>query len=131
VNQNESEVKREATARPWVVANGREIHDRITRFDESGARIGETANRIALIEYPYGDGEGRNANAELIVRAVNAHDGLVAACQATLMFHSALVWDDDACKRWLALTGSPEATTRPLCDFVRAALSAAKGASAS
>ena len=39
-----------ATPWPWVAANRNEIHDRETRFDERGIRIGSTANGIATID---------------------------------------------------------------------------------
>ncbi len=55
---------------------------------EVGERIGDgspvvtyQARDIATVENYYGDGE---ANAELIVRAVNAHDDLLAACKALM-----------------------------------------------
>lgn len=56
------------------------------------------------------------------------HDGdLLKACKATLLFHGAGHWDDEKRLEWLNLTGHSEATTKVLCDFVRAAL--AKGQS--
>jgi hypothetical protein len=72
-------MERKHTPTPWHVANGSHIHDKPTEFDETGARIGDTPNRIAAIEYPYGDAEGKAFNAEYIVRAVNCHDELVEA----------------------------------------------------
>ena len=60
---------KEATARPWIAEQGgRHIH----------------ANRdICLIVGKFEDPEA-DANAELIVRAVNAHDELLAACKALM-----------------------------------------------
>ena len=55
---------------PWV-AVGNEVHDRVTKFDTNGARVGETANRIARVEC--GDAD---ALAERIVAAVNACAGI-------------------------------------------------------
>ena len=39
-----------ATPGPWIAANRDEIHDKETRFDEHGARIGATANGIATMD---------------------------------------------------------------------------------
>jgi len=69
------------TPRPWIVACINEIHDHRAKFDSSGARIGDTPNRIAKIEYPYANEDEQEANAVLIVRAVNCHDSLVEACE--------------------------------------------------
>jgi len=62
-----------ATARPWVVEHDGESDER-TYFPV----ITFGARNIAVVEAYYGDGA---ANAALIVRAVNAHDKLVAACE--------------------------------------------------
>jgi hypothetical protein len=80
-------MERKHTPTPWHVANGSHIHDKPTEFDETGARIGDTPNRIAAIEYPYGDAEGKAFNAEYIVRAVNCHDELVRALDNLVYFH--------------------------------------------
>lgn len=34
----------------WFFVNGNEIHDRETKYNENGARIGDTPNLIATIE---------------------------------------------------------------------------------
>lgn len=60
-----TETKDTATARPW----------RNTRGGDIGGE------RLACIAYGIDDAE-RDANAALIVRAVNAHDALVAALAA-------------------------------------------------
>lgn len=57
------------SAQGWVVANGDEVHSHAAEFDESGARIGPTPNRIAVVDYPYSDAAGRAANARLIAAA--------------------------------------------------------------
>jgi hypothetical protein len=54
---------------PLVVANGNELHDRPTLHDEHGARIGETPNRVARVEYPYDSPEGQAAVAHLLAAA--------------------------------------------------------------
>jgi hypothetical protein len=46
------------------------------------------------------------------------------ALRATLTFYRAGPWDDAARRRWHALTGANEATTKALCDLVRQALAA-------
>jgi hypothetical protein len=54
------------TPGPWVIA-GSQIHDRVTFFDENGARTGETPNSIAEVHaMPFGEQE---ANARLIAAA--------------------------------------------------------------
>ena len=45
------------------------------------------------------------------------------ALEAVLLFFDSSPWGDDKAERWLALTGHEEATTKVLCDGVRAALS--------
>lgn len=63
------------------------------------------------------------ANARLIAAAPDMYEAL----QATLLFHSASPWDCEKQNRWRELTGKDEATTRALCDLVRAALAKAEG----
>lgn len=54
------------TPGPWFIA-GDEIHDRETKYDEHGARIGETANSICEMHpAPHGAGD---ANGRLIAAA--------------------------------------------------------------
>jgi len=60
-----------------VVANGNEIHDQATEYDASGARIGNTANMVARVEYPYGNAAGQAKTAMLFAAA----DDLLAACE--------------------------------------------------
>lgn len=66
----------EPTPGPWCRANGNEIHDKPTHYDESGSRTGDTPNRIAVVEYPYGDSTGQDANAALIAAAPTMRDAL-------------------------------------------------------
>lgn len=61
------------------------------------------------------------ANGTLIAAAPALRD----ACEAVLMFHSGGAWDAARAEEWLALTGSNEATTKALCDFVRKAVNLA------
>ncbi len=62
-------MKTQHTPGPWFAVNdGTSIHDRLTRFDEYGARIGETPNAIADIYTMPRLGE-REANARLIAAA--------------------------------------------------------------
>jgi len=76
------------TPGPWYVSPRQfttEIHDKDMKQDEHGAWCGDRPTRIATI-----DGLNIEANAALIVRAVNAHEALVAACEALL--HSLEMW---------------------------------------
>lgn len=50
------------------------------------------------------------------------HALAIKGVRAALLFHSASPWDDTKRLRWLELTGSTEATTRALCDFLRSIL---------
>lgn len=47
---------------------------------------------------------------------------LLRACEATLLFHRGGEWTDDDRLNWVSYTGMPFATTRVLCDTVRAAV---------
>jgi hypothetical protein len=54
---------------------------------------------------------------------------LLDACRATLLFHG-VKWTDSERQEWRNITHHEEATTRVLCDTVRAAIAAAtKGGS--
>lgn len=50
---------------------------------------------------------------------VTRSEAMRRACRATLMFHRGGAWCRE---KWNKLTGQDEATTKSLCDFVRAAL---------
>lgn len=76
--------------------------------------------------------ENINANLAFIGKRI---DALQAACKMTLLFHSASPWDASKRIQWnelrrqinLAIDGIPgeifeDATTKVLCDAVRAAL---------
>ena len=59
-------MKLQHTPGPWVIS-GHDIHDRETRFDDSGARVGTTPNAIAQVYLvPVGC---RESNASLIAAA--------------------------------------------------------------
>ena len=47
---------------------------------------------------------------------------LLDACNAVLMFYRAGQWTRDDGIAWKKLVGADEATTKVLCDFVRAAI---------
>jgi hypothetical protein len=76
------------TPGPWFYVNdGREIHDRITKFDEHGARIGRTPNRIASIDFmpslfEFPENEIREANARLIAAAPDLLEALLSITEA-------------------------------------------------
>lgn len=78
-----------------------------------------------------------NAFLAKTITGFNRHGGekeaLVTACEMVLMFHSSGPWDDNKRKLWkahlLVLLGSDandEATTKRLCDAIRAALAIVK-----
>ena len=48
--KHESKQNASNTPGPWFLQNGREIHDKDTQFDASGARIGDTPNLIATVD---------------------------------------------------------------------------------
>lgn len=48
----------------------------------------------------------------------------ISALEATLMWFNESNWDDAKRQKWERLTGNKEATTRVLCDCVRAAIAA-------
>ncbi len=54
-----------------------------------------------------------------------ARDALIASCRATLLFYKVGAWTATDAALWLILTGSEDASTRNLCDTVRAALAKA------
>lgn len=47
---------------------------------------------------------------------------MLSALEAVLLFHSGGDWDEKKRSKWKSLTGKDEATTKVLCDLVRAAL---------
>lgn len=52
---------------------------------------------------------------------------LLDACKATLLFHRGLEdWNTDGAPTWAKLTGGREATTKGLCDCIRAAIDQAE-----
>lgn len=50
------------------------------------------------------------------------------AAEATLLFHSAETWTAEKTLRWVRLTGTTAATTKALCDTVRAGIENAEAA---
>lgn len=52
------------TPAPWHLVNGNEIHDRETKFNDNGGRIGETPNLVAIEKFPNG-----SANADFIANS--------------------------------------------------------------
>ena len=50
------------------------------------------------------------------------NERLREALRLTLLFHSGSPWDDSKRLAWLKITGVEEATTKVLCDTIRAAL---------
>jgi hypothetical protein len=47
---------------------------------------------------------------------------IIDVLRAVLMFHDGATWDANRRAEWKRITGSDEATTKVLCDHVRAAL---------
>jgi hypothetical protein len=79
----------EATKRPWYASHDGNGYDHI-----QSAAVNED-NYVARVDST--DAQG-NANADLIVKAVNSHDALVAAleaCQIALRTHSPNVPEDE------------------------------------
>jgi hypothetical protein len=60
-------------------------------------------------------------------RAAEAAPILLGAVTAALLFHSDSPWTPEKRTDWRELTGSDEATTKVLCDTLRAAQAAALG----
>ena len=89
------------------------------------AQSKDAAHTIALVgEYWPLEAAGEVlANANLMAAAPSMEDAL----KAVLLFHSGGEWDSLRRAEWAALTGSSEATTKVLCDTVRAALAKAGG----
>ncbi len=52
---------------------------------------------------------------------------LVDALEAVLLFHAGGPWDGASAQRWRDLTGGDNASTKGLCDVVRAALAKTRG----
>ncbi len=50
---------------------------------------------------------------------------LYEACKAVLMFHRGGPWEDNDAEEWKRLTGQEDATTKVLCNTVRAAIAKA------
>ncbi len=55
-------------------------------------------------------------------KAVKYHDRLVAALQLPLLFYSGGAWHEGPADKWREITGNDNATTRGLCDHIRALL---------
>lgn len=47
------------------------------------------------------------------------------ACEAVLIFHAGGEWTSSMQNRWLDITQSPDATTRGLCETIRAVIAKA------
>ena len=60
----------EATKRPWGYVHHKGLDQHL---------IGATLENVAIVEDRHGNAK---ENAEVIVKAVNSHDDLVAACEA-------------------------------------------------
>lgn len=89
------------TPGPWHVVNGIEVHDKAAEYDSSGTRIGETPNRICLVEYPYSypdyrHGATKEANARLIAAAPELLEALRGALVALEQAYTALPDDSPA-----------------------------------
>ena len=71
--------------------------------------------------------EKRSRHVNDFLRILNAHDKLVEACQAVLLFHRGAAWDYKAKVKWSKLVGPDnEATTKGMCDNIHAALAEAE-----
>ncbi len=111
------------TPGPWSIApcsDRQEYRDVVSEYEIRPDGT-QQANWIAQCDIQEGDQAAQNeANAELIVRAVNAHDDLVAALKAVA---------EDVCgllcpSTWRTEDGRPPC--HPKCQAIRAALEKAK-----
>jgi hypothetical protein len=78
----------EATKRPWGYVHHKGLDKHL---------VGATLENVAIVEDRHGNAK---ENANLIVKAVNAHDALVGAlkhCQIALRTHSPNVPEDEQC----------------------------------
>ena len=64
---------------------------------------------------------------EANIRLIAAAPELLAALEAVLLFYRGDWWDEGERQEWSRLAGTQEATTKVLCDVVRAALAKARG----
>ena len=87
---------------------------------------GEASGYIAIAGVIASEGEDYEANAALIAAAPD----LLAACRAVLIFHSGGEWTHNAEIDWIRITGKDDATTKVLCDTVRAAIAKAEAVNA-
>lgn len=86
----------------------------------------EAASTLFLTVSPCADGFqfGQNeANARLIAAAPTMEQAL----RAVLLFHSSSPWTAEKSRLWEEFTGTPEATTKILCDTLRVILYEATG----
>ena len=69
----------------------------------------------------------KRTDAKEITLRYNAHEKREAALKAVLLFHSGVPWDYKAKIEWSKLVGPDnEATTKGMCDNIRAALAEAE-----
>jgi hypothetical protein len=55
-------------------------------------------------------------------------DELLTATKLVLLFHSNVRWTEDNLRHWLAVTGGKDATTKSLCDHIRAVIAKTEAA---
>lgn len=105
----------EASSNAVIVRGvGWEIHDRLAFTDESGARIGDTPNMVALVTHPYPATE-QGPNARLIAAAPDMLAALVAAETHYTMICEAICADN------------PPPGGLPVLEQLRAAIKKARG----
>lgn len=66
----------------WVVANDHEIHDRVTRRDAFGARIGGTPNLIATVPL-----QPRPEDRDYFARLIAAAPAMLEALEYVVRYH--------------------------------------------
>ena len=98
---------------PWKAEPAANFPDRMIVVDSDGHAVA-VASDVAT-DQPYIWQAMRPKNAELIVRAVNAHGALVAACRATLAAH------EEEAMAWWSLHCAEDGCDmkRPQAEFVR------------
>jgi hypothetical protein len=91
--------------------------------DDEGKPAARTGMRPAGDPYPLiARTPGSYATDEDNARLIAAAPEMAEALDLVLLFHSGGGWTSESQKRWMTLTGSGDATTRVMCDAVRAAL---------
>lgn len=112
----------EVTARPWHIYRGRDL-DKVWQKNITVASYvdGEESGDVAIAQCHFNTRERSEANAALIVRAVNNHDALVKAHEENIRLLSLVIHDLQGCVEGRKLSALNQCVERS-----RAALTGAK-----